>query len=135
MRVFLDTNVLVSAVATRGVCADILTVVLAEHELVIGETVLSELSRVLTRKMSLPRSVVEETDAFLRQEGTVTSGPLAADLSVIRDRDDRKVVAEAMGAGADVLVTGDRDLLDVAAELDLEVVSPRGFWEKLHERQ
>ena len=134
MRVFLDTNVLVSAFATRGVCADVLTVVLAEHELVIGETVLSELSRVLTRKMKLPRSVVEEADAFLRQEGTVTSTPQAGDFSAIPDRDDRKVMAEAMGVGADVLVTGDRDLLAAASKLDLEVVSPRGFWEKLHGR-
>ena len=135
MKVFLDTNVLVSAFATRGMCADILTVVLAEHELVLGETVLSELSLVLSRKMKLSRPTVEEAEAFLRQEATVASAPLAADFSVIRDRDDRKVMAEAMGADADLLVTGDRDLLDVASEVYLDVVSPRGFWEKLHRRQ
>jgi putative PIN family toxin of toxin-antitoxin system len=135
LRVFLDTNVLVSAVATRGVCADVLTVVLAEHELVVGEAVLAELSRILSSKMKLPPHIVEEADAFLRQEGTVTSAQSNADLSVIRDEDDRKVMAEAIAGGAEVLVTGDRDLLDVASQLELEVVSPRGFWEKLHRRQ
>ena len=48
--VFLDTNVVVSAVATRGLCADLFHVVLAEHELVLGETVLTELRPVLRRR-------------------------------------------------------------------------------------
>ena len=37
MRVMLDTNVLASAAATRGLCADVLRAVLAEHELVVRE--------------------------------------------------------------------------------------------------
>tara|TARA_Y100000590_G_C15710915_1_gene1010249 strand:+ start:1307 stop:1432 length:126 start_codon:yes stop_codon:yes gene_type:complete len=41
MKVFLDTNVLVSAFATRGLCADVMRVILTEHELLIGEVVLT----------------------------------------------------------------------------------------------
>jgi putative PIN family toxin of toxin-antitoxin system len=134
LKVYLDTNVLVSAFGTRGICADILTVVLAEHELVVGEAVLSELTRVLGQKMRMSPTMVQEAEAFLRQEGAVIAAELTTDLSVVRDPDDRIVLAEAMAAGADVLVTGDRDLLDVASRLEVEVVSPRGFWEKLHGR-
>ena len=36
MRVFLDTNMLVAAFATRGLCEDVLRTTLSEHELVIG---------------------------------------------------------------------------------------------------
>ena len=39
MRVFLDTNVLVSDLATRGLCADLYERLLTEHEIVIGEPV------------------------------------------------------------------------------------------------
>jgi hypothetical protein len=35
LRVFLDTNVLVSAFATRGLCADLLELVLLQHELIV----------------------------------------------------------------------------------------------------
>ena len=42
MRVFVDTNVLVAAVATRGLCADVLRAVLASHELVVSQQVLAE---------------------------------------------------------------------------------------------
>ena len=47
MKVFLDTNVLVSGLATRGLCADVIRLVLAEHELIAGEVALKEVERVL----------------------------------------------------------------------------------------
>ena len=50
MRVFFDTIVLVSAFLARGLCADLLRLVLAEHTLVTSEVVLAELSDVLSRK-------------------------------------------------------------------------------------
>ena len=55
MRVCLDTNVLVAAFATRGLCADVLRTVLAEHELVIGDVILDELRRVLSTKFKVQR--------------------------------------------------------------------------------
>ena len=54
MRVFLDTNVLVSAFATRGLCADVLRVVLAEHTFITSEIVLREVSRVLRTRIGMP---------------------------------------------------------------------------------
>ena len=132
MRVSLDTNVLVSAFTTRGICADILAVVLVEHQLVLGEKVLGELSRVLELNMRMPKDSVVEAQAFLRQETAVISQG-AEVVAAIRDPDDAEVLAEAVAGLADVLVTGDRDPLDVAGTLPLKVLSPRGFWEKLHE--
>ena len=130
MRVSLDTNVLVSAFTTRGICADVLAVVLQEHQLVLGEKVLGELARVLREKMRMPEDSVVEADAFLRQEAAVSTMGHALDAPV-RDPDDLEVLADAVEGLADVLVTGDRDLLDVANQLPVEVLSPRGFWEKL----
>lgn len=131
MRVSLDTNVLVSAFTTRGICADLLAVVLAEHRLVLGEKVLEELGRVLREKMRMPENSVVEADAFLRQEAAVISKGARVEVP-IRDPDDVEVFAQAVEGLVDALVTGDRDLLDVADQLPIEVLSPRGFWEKLH---
>jgi len=36
VRIFLDTNVLVSAYAARGICVDLVRHIFAEHELLIG---------------------------------------------------------------------------------------------------
>jgi putative PIN family toxin of toxin-antitoxin system len=126
--VFLDTNVLVSAFATRGLCADVLRLVLAEHTLVTGDVVLREAERALRSRIRLPRPKVDAIVAFLRRH-EVVSRPKAPSTLHIRDEDDRWVLASALLGAADVLVTGDRDLLDVAAQAPLKIVDPRGFWE------
>ncbi|MEO8480252.1 MAG: putative toxin-antitoxin system toxin component, PIN family [Gemmatimonadota bacterium] len=130
MRVYLDTNVLVSAYATRGLCADILHALLAEHQLVIGEAALSETRRVLRKKIRLSPEVVAEVEAFLRQQAAVIADPPPL-LIRLRDPDDLVILAEALAGKADVLVTGDRDLLDIADHAPLPIVTPRGMWELL----
>jgi putative PIN family toxin of toxin-antitoxin system len=130
MKVALDTNVVVSAVATRGLCADILQAALAEHELVLGEAVRTELSRVLRQKIRLPADTIQELDAFLRGQAILVSAAPALPIK-IRDPADRVVLAEAIAGKADVLVTGDRELLDIAARAPIPILSPRGFWDLL----
>jgi putative PIN family toxin of toxin-antitoxin system len=132
VRVALDTNVLVSAVAARGLCADVFNLVLAEHELIIGETVLSELKRVLREKIRVPSKLVEEFVTLLRTEGVVVKQgePLVI---AIRDKTDIPVLGEAIASKAEVLVTGDKDLLDVSDVLPLRILTPRGLWEELRQ--
>ncbi len=133
MRVFLDTDVLVSAFATRGLCADVMRHVLAEHELIVGEVVLRELRRVLQRKLRLPPESVKAIEELLREREVIPK-PRKASGPEVRDPDDRWVLASAIAAGAEVLVTGDRDLLDLAARSPLLIVDPRGFWTLLRKR-
>lgn len=130
MKVFLDTNVLVSAFATRGLCADVLRQVLAEHELLVGERVLREVRRALRVKLRVPQPAVDEIEQFLRAQTVVAATGTRASVKV-RDADDARILAEAVAGGADVLVTGDRDLLDLADRSPLRIVTPRGFWELL----
>lgn len=130
MRLILDTNVLVGAAATRGLCADLLRLVLSEHELVLSNTVRQEFERVATERLKLPPQLVREWLAFLRVEADVFEG--AADIRITtRDRDDDLVLAEAIVAAADLLVTGDGDLLAVAAAASIGIVTPRECWERL----
>ena len=71
MRIFLDTNVLVSAFASRGLCADLFELILLEHELVVGTQVIAELRRALRKKIKLPVARCDEIDEFLREHGGV----------------------------------------------------------------
>lgn len=128
MRVFLDTNVLVAAFATRGLCADVLRQVLAEHELVTGEVVLAELERALKQKLGLPDRAVDDVMALLRRYHVQPKPKKKPDLAV-RDPDDLWILASALAANADVLVTGDQDLLVVRDPGDIVITDPRGFWE------
>lgn len=132
MRVLLDTNVLVSALATRGLCADLYRLVVAEHDLIVGEVVLEELRRVLGAKFRLPPERVAEVEELLRTH-EVAVRPDAPDEVTVRDADDAWVLATARAANVDVLVTGDDDLLTVTEQLPFRVLSPRAFWEEVRD--
>ena len=112
MRVFLDTNVLASALATRGLCADLLQAVLAEHELIIGKSVIEEIEDVLPRKFRLPAEIVGEFLALLKREGDLVTEAMPVPVK-LRDTDDEKILANALARRVDVFVTGDRELLSL----------------------
>lgn len=131
MRVFLDTNVLVSAFSTRGLSADVFRLVLAEHELIVGQIVLDELHRVLREKIGLPESAVGEALTTVEEHRVVPTAETDPGVDVA-DPPDARVLATALAARADVLVTGDQDLLSVDDRVEeLRIVDPRGFWEHL----
>lgn len=132
MRVFLDTNVLVSAFATRGLCSDLLRSVLAEHELITGEVILVELRRSLRNRIKLPSSTVSGIEQFLKKQ-IVVPKPSKPHPLEIKDPDDKWVLATAVAGDSDVLVTGDSDLLEVESRAPLRIMTPREFWDMLRE--
>jgi len=130
VRIFLDTNVLVSAYAARGICTDLVRHILAEHDLVAGEVNLEELRRVLREQFHAAPERVDAIEAELRAE-TVVPRPAEPPPVAVRDPDDQWVLASALGADVDMLVTGDQDLLAVANAVAMPIVSPRGCWDRL----
>lgn len=130
MRVFLDTNVLVSAFATRGLCADLLELVLLEHDLVLGRHVVQELNKALRSKLRLPAARARAIVDFVSSEATQTIEQAAPAL-VQADPVDARVLGEALAAKATLFVTGDAALLERGTIENMEIVSPRGFWEKM----
>ena len=130
MRVFLDTNVLVSAFATRGLCADLFELVLLEHELILGRNVLREFAKALQQKVKLPTREADRIVQFISGEASrliESHRPVSAPV----DSDDAVVVGEALNGDAEVFVTGDAMLLKVGRIEQLKIVSPRMFWELL----
>ncbi len=131
MKVFLDTNVLVSGVATRGLCADVIRLVLAEHELLTTDLVLEEVRRALLQKIRLPREVVEDILTFLRSY-VVHSEPQLTPTIQLRDEADLLILGSAMSAKAEIFVTGDQDLLSVSGQVsEMLITDPRGFWTRM----
>ena len=133
MRVFLDTNVLASAAATRGLCSDVLREVFASHELIVSEYLIKELKRVLTDKFNLPRDIREEYIWLLHQD-TIVAEEADPPPIQLKDKSDIPILGAALQAKADVLVTGDSELQNIGRIEELLILSPRGFWEYLRAR-
>jgi putative PIN family toxin of toxin-antitoxin system len=130
MKVFLDTNVLVSAAATRGLCADVLREVLRHHHLIISPELLTELGTVFRKVLGLPQNMIFEFIEVIKQDSQLsTPSPL---LNVkIRDKDDLLMLSSALNGGADLFITGDKELLRLQSIRNMGIVSPRMFWERL----
>ena len=130
MKVFLDTNVLVSAVATRGLCSDVLREVLRHHYLIISPKLLTELESVFRKTLGLPQNIIFEFIEVIKQDSQLSvPSPL---LNVnIRDKDDLLMLSSALNGSADLFITGDKELLGLQSIKNMGIVSPRMFWERL----
>jgi predicted nucleic acid-binding protein len=128
VRVFPDTNVLASAFGTRGLCADVIRLILGEHELVTGEVVIEELRRVLRRKFGVPADTVKEIESLLRGYHVEPKPRQLPELE-LSEPGDLLVVGSAVKAEAEILITGDKEMLDLKEKPEgLRIISPREFW-------
>jgi uncharacterized protein len=130
VKVFFDTNVLISAFTTRGLSADLFRFVVAEHDLLTGEVNLTEFRRVLRERFKVPPAEVALVEDQLRSH-TIVARPSAPSDLPLRDPDDAWVLASALAGGAELLVTGDKDLLSITERSPLPIVDPRGCWDRL----
>jgi len=129
VRVFFDTNVLVSAFLARGLCADLLRLTLTEHTLVSSEVVLDELRVVLSRKGKLPTAQIDAIETLLRDQPVAPRPVQTLQLGLV-DADDEWVLASAVLIEADLFVTGDQGVL-ACTRPPLPLLNPRGCWEQL----
>ena len=95
MRVFLDTNVLVSAFVSRGLCTEIFELVLLAHDLIVGRNVLRELEKALRVKVRLSAARSTEIIDFVSSEAVQVvdeAEPAMAEA----DAADARVLGEAL---------------------------------------
>jgi len=130
MKVFLDTNVLASAFATRGLCSDVLRGVLASHDLYTSIEVQKELRGVLKNRFAFPENLIKKIFLLLQREANMAYSQEQVEIH-IKDTADIPIINAAMAAGIHVFVTGDKELQDLARIGKLKIISPRKFWEIL----
>lgn len=125
-RIVLDTNVYISAFLYGGKPKQVLELVLARQvHLLISIPLQSELQRVLRDKFSFtPRDLAAKTDVLWKHAEWISP---RRRLSLCRDESDNRVLECAAEGRADVVVTGDRDLLDLPAMEGFAILTPAEF--------
>ena len=130
MRVFLDTNVLVSAVATRGLCADVLREILVSHQLVVSAPLIAELKSILHSKIGAPQEIISDFVKLMTQDSILSENTNLTNID-INDKDDILILSTALNGNVELFVTGDKELLELGKIQSMRIVSPRKFWEML----
>ena len=129
MRFVLDTNVIVSAVLLAGsVPRQAFDKALDEGTILISVPVLLELAEVLSRQ-KLDRYVLEEERmrfliALLKEAELVEITEAITDC---RDAKDNKFLELAVSGKADIIVSGDNDLLVLDPFRAIPLLTPREF--------
>ncbi len=124
MRILFDTNVLFAAFISHGVCAGLYEESLLHARIVVSEEVLEELEEKLLSKAKLTKAETAEIIRAVRTDAELTEAhPLPS--PVCRDPDDDRVLAAALAAKADLLVTGDQDLLVLKEFEGIPILTPR----------
>lgn len=113
-RVFLDSNVLVSAIISHGNENAVLGLALDDKiRVVVSEFVLGEVRRVIGEKFPERLRRMEEALFQLECELVAAADPLltARAAALVRDPGDVEVLAAILAAKPDIALTGDKDLL------------------------
>lgn len=132
MRVVFDTNVLYSAIAAKGFCEEVLDEAAGHCVTLWSNPLQQELESLLARRHKIGPATRAALAAYADLCEFARPEPLPA--PVCRDKDDDMVLATALAGKADVIVTGDDDLLVLKKFRGIQILSPRQFLELLDRR-
>ena len=128
MKVVFDTNVLVAAFVTEGICFRLLTRARQnQFQLITCPFILEEFEEVLSKKFSATKDQAKESLQLISEAAHSIVRPTQIITGACRDPDDDQILSCGLAAKADYLVTGDMDLLELREFRGTRIVTPRDF--------
>jgi uncharacterized protein len=127
VRVVFDTNIFVSAFATSGLQARkaIDRVTVGNDRLLISKQIIDEVLNVLTRKFEHDSEGVARTALLISDMGELLATQQR--LRLLKDDPDNRILERALAGRADLIVTGDRELLLLGEFEGTRIVSLRAY--------
>ncbi|UXE62673.1 MAG: putative toxin-antitoxin system toxin component, PIN family [Woronichinia naegeliana WA131] len=128
-RFFVDNNILVSRLlAPNSIPAQALRVAVEKGKLLISADTLRELSVVLSRKKFDKYVSLENRQEFIQRLGVISELILIQTrITICRDPRDNKFLELAVDGKAQIIITGDQDLLILNPFENIDVLTPRDF--------
>jgi uncharacterized protein len=128
-RIVVDTNTLVSRLLLpRSVPAQAVWRAVEEGRLLVSDPTMAELAEVLSRAKFDSYVSVEERQRFIRLLGRIAElVPILHRVQACRDPKDDKFLEVAVNGEAQLIVSGDSDLLDLGAFQGIPIMSPAAY--------
>jgi len=127
MKILIDTNVLVSGLIAKGACFEILSDLVYAHTPLVTPYIHAECQDVFLHKFHLSGKTIKEILSvvdryFVKGKSSVNV------LNVCRDLKDNQVLVDALINEADVILSGDKDLLSMGQYEGIAIVAPKDYW-------
>jgi putative PIN family toxin of toxin-antitoxin system len=127
MNAFFDTNVLIAAFISRGRCAEVFEHCMGKHHVFISNFVLDELTEKLRKKFKYPQEEIDTAQRIILSGATIVAEATSLKISC-RDKDDIHIIAAAITANADCIISGDDDLNVLKKVHGISIIKPGDFW-------
>ena len=128
MRAVFDTNVLIAAFLTEGLCSGLLIRARKQaFNLILCDDIIREFEGLLIKKFKLTSTDIFEISAIVSEAASEILHKLNPVPNICRDPNDDMMIACAIDATADYIVTGDEDLLILKKYKDIIIINPRNF--------
>ena len=128
MKAVFDTNVLVAAFLTEGLCSGLLLRARKQaFDLVLCDDIIREFEGILKKKFKLSSNDLYEITSIVSEAASEILDHLSSVPRICRDPNDDMIIACAIDAAADYIVTGDEDLLILKRYKDIIILNPRNF--------
>lgn len=127
MKLVLDTNILVAAFISHGVCNELLEHCALHHQIIISNHILDEFRRVLMRKFAFSQYEVNEASQLIISKAMLVK-PVCLERPVTRDSMDDLVIAAALAGQCVCIISGDKDLTDIGEYQGIKIITPAEFW-------
>lgn len=128
MKAVFDTNVLISAFVAEGVCSKLLVRARKrQFHLTTCPFILAEFRKILRGKLSATETELQAALELLHEAAQSMVQPEHCAAGTCRDSDDDNVLDCLIASGADYLVTGDADLLELKTCGGKPILRPRDF--------
>ncbi|WP_255193893.1 putative toxin-antitoxin system toxin component, PIN family [Natronobeatus ordinarius] len=135
MKAVLDTNVLISSVISKGTPHNVVVAGFeGEYQIVVSVATLTEFRETLLKypdRFHMDEEDVQKEVETIRYFAEFVE-PEKDIRAVEEDPDDDKFLEAAVAGNVDYLVSGDQHLLDFGSFRGIEIVTPRVFYDYLH---
>lgn len=128
MKIVLDTNVIISAFATHGICKKVFETSLLNFSIILSDFILDEIKDVLSSKLKIPQEIIDEIIGYLKENSTLVV-PETISFSACKDQKDLNILGTAISGKAKFIITSDKDLLEIKDFEGIKIVNPREFYE------
>ena len=127
MRVVFDTNIFISALVIPGSLAEkaILKVTEGGDILVISKDIINEVLSVLSSKFSRDKEGLSHVAVILSELGELVKP--TQKVSIFKEDPDNRILECAIHGKADVLVTGDKEMLQLREYKGVRIISLKEY--------
>ena len=127
MKIYFDTNVIISAFLTMGSSFEVIIDAVEQHEVYYTDFLIYEIERILAEKFHFSKPSVKEKTDFIRRH-FIKGETAKVVISLAKDKNDNTILSDALCNNVDLFITGDKELLEIKQHKSLRIITPAEYW-------